>query len=80
MPGAASSSATGPRAGQRLYSAALIAGGAHARVDAYVSLAVVTSAAVVAIGLPIADPLIGLAIALVILRITWRSWRAVRHG
>ena len=42
------------------------------------SLAVVASAAAVAIGIPIADPLIGLAITLVILRITWQSWRTVR--
>jgi divalent metal cation (Fe/Co/Zn/Cd) transporter len=33
---------------------------------------------VVAAGLPIADPLIGLAITLVILRITWQSWATVR--
>jgi divalent metal cation (Fe/Co/Zn/Cd) transporter len=41
-------------------------------------LAVIASAAVVALGLPIADPLIGLAITVVILRITWDSWRTVR--
>jgi cation diffusion facilitator family transporter len=71
------------RAGRRLDSAALIADGDHARADAYVSLAVIASAAVVAIGIPIADPLIGLAITFVILRITWQSWRTVRghdHG
>ena len=67
-------------AGRRLGSAALIADGAHARADAYVSLAVVASAAAVAIGLDIADPLIGLGITLVILRITWQSWQTVRHG
>jgi cation diffusion facilitator family transporter len=66
------------RAGRRLDSPALIADGDHARADAYVSLAVIASAAVVAIGLPIADPLIGLAMTLVILRITWQSWRTVR--
>ena len=66
------------RAGRRLSSPALVADGAHARADAYVSLAVVASAAVVAIGLPIADPLIGLAITFVILRITWHSWNTVR--
>jgi len=66
------------RAGHRLDSPALIADGAHARADAYVSLAVVATAGVVLIGLPIADPLIGLAITLVILRITWQSWRTVR--
>jgi cation diffusion facilitator family transporter len=69
------------RAGARLDSPALVADGHHARADAYVSLAVIASAAVVAIGLPIADPLIGLAITIIILRITWESWRTVRgHG
>src|SRR4051812_34488116 len=67
------------RAGRRLDSPALIADGAHARADAYVSLAVVASAAVVALGLEIADPLIGLAITVVILRITLASWRTVRR-
>ena len=66
------------RAGRRLDSSALIADGHHARADAYVSLAVVASAAVVALGVPIADPLIGLAITVVILRITWQSWHTVR--
>jgi cation diffusion facilitator family transporter len=68
------------RAGRRLDSPALIADGAHARADAYVSLAVVASAAVVALGLDIADPLIGLAITVVILRITWHSWLTLRAG
>ncbi len=68
------------RAGQRLDSPALVADGAHARADAYVSLAVVASAAVVALGVEIADALIGLAITLVILRITWQSWQTVRGG
>jgi cation diffusion facilitator family transporter len=69
------------RAGRRLDSAALIADGNHARADSYVSLAVVASAAAVALGAPAADPLIGLAITAVILRITWDSWRTVRgHG
>ena len=68
------------RAGRRLQSPALIADGAHARVDAYVSLAVVASAAALAVGAQAADPLIGLAITLVILRISWQSWRTVtRH-
>jgi len=66
------------RAGRRLDSAALIADGEHAQADAYVSLAVVASALVVAAGLPIADPIIGLSICAVILRITWQSWLTVR--
>lgn len=68
------------RAGRRLDSAALIADGNHAQADAYVSLSVILSAVVVALGAPIADPLIGLAITLVILRITWASWQTVRGG
>jgi cation diffusion facilitator family transporter len=68
------------RAGRRLDSPALIADGDHARADAYVSLAVIASAIVVALGLPIADPLIGLAITVVILRITWHSWQTVHRG
>jgi cation diffusion facilitator family transporter len=66
------------RAGRRLGSAALAADGDHARADAYVSLGVVASAAVVALGLEVADPLLGLAISALILRITWTSWRTVR--
>jgi cation diffusion facilitator family transporter len=66
------------RAGRRLDSPALMADGAHARADAYVSLAVVASAALIALGAQVADPLIGFAITLVILRITWHSWQTVR--
>jgi cation diffusion facilitator family transporter len=65
------------RAGERLSSPSLIADGNHARVDGFVSLGVVASAIVVSLGLPIGDPIIGLAITLVILRITWQSWRTV---
>jgi cation diffusion facilitator family transporter len=65
------------QAGRRLDSPALVADGAHARADAYVSLGVVASAAVVALGVPVADPLIGLAITVVILRITLASWRTI---
>jgi cation diffusion facilitator family transporter len=65
------------RAGARLDSPALIADGNHARVDGLVSLAVVASAIVVALGLDVADPLIGLAITIVILRITRDSWRTI---
>ncbi|HLM87326.1 MAG TPA: cation diffusion facilitator family transporter [Solirubrobacteraceae bacterium] len=65
-------------AGARLHSAALIADGQHARADAYVSLAVIASAITIAVGLPVADPLIGLLITVVILRITWHSWQTLR--
>jgi cation diffusion facilitator family transporter len=66
------------RAGRRLHSPALIADGNHARADGYVSLSVIATAVLVAVGLPRADPLIGLAITLVILKITWDSWRVIR--
>jgi divalent metal cation (Fe/Co/Zn/Cd) transporter len=65
------------RAGKRLSSPALIADGNHARVDGFVSLGVVASAIVVALGAPIADPIIGLLITVVILKVTWDSWRTV---
>ena len=66
------------RAGERLDSPALIADGSHARVDGFVSLGVLLSAAVVAAGVHIADPLIGLTITAVILKNTWDSWHTVR--
>ena len=64
-------------AGRRLNSPALVADGNHARVDGFVSLGVLASAALVALGAQLADPIIGLVITLVILRITWQSWRTV---
>jgi cation diffusion facilitator family transporter len=66
------------RAGRRLESPALIADGYHARTDGFVSLGVILSAALVAAGLPVADPVIAIVITGVILRITWQSWRTVR--
>lgn len=64
-------------AGKRLNSPALIADGAHARVDGLVSLSVVASGVLVWCGLPIADPLIGLIMTIVILRITWQSYKTI---
>jgi cation diffusion facilitator family transporter len=65
------------RGGRRLASPALVADGNHARTDAFVSLGVVASAIAVGFGAEIADPLIGIGISLVILKITWDSWRVV---
>jgi cation diffusion facilitator family transporter len=59
------------RVGREIGSAALIADGKHARVDGLTSLAVVAGAAGVALGAPIADPIVGLLISIVILRIVW---------
>jgi cation diffusion facilitator family transporter len=66
--------------GRRLASAALIADGNHARSDAIVSLGVIASALAVAAGAPVADPIVGLGISAIILRITWESWRTVSGG
>jgi divalent metal cation (Fe/Co/Zn/Cd) transporter len=65
------------RAGKRLASPALVADGNHARIDGFVSLGVVASAAAVALGAEIADSIVGLLITLVILKITWDSWRLI---
>jgi len=67
------------RAGSRLDSPSLVADGYHARTDGYVSLGVVASAALVALGAEVADPLSG-SPSVVILRIAWQSWRTIRHG
>jgi cation diffusion facilitator family transporter len=67
-------------AGRRLDSPALIADGQHARSDAIVSAGVVLTAGVVAVGLPVADPIMGLVITGLILQITWQSWKTVRGG
>ena len=64
-------------AGRRLDSPALVADGYHARSDGFVSLAVVASATLVALGLTVADPVIAIVITVVILRITWQSWLTV---
>ncbi|MDQ3768124.1 MAG: cation diffusion facilitator family transporter [Actinomycetota bacterium] len=59
------------KVGREIGSAALIADGKHARVDGLTSLAVVAGAAGVALGAPIADPIAGLLISLVIFKIVW---------
>lgn len=66
------------RGGRRLNSSALVADGYHARTDGFVSLGVVASAGVVALGFELGDPLIGLVITLVILRITWQSIQTIK--
>jgi cation diffusion facilitator family transporter len=68
------------RSGRRLDSPALVADGKHARVDGFVSLGVIASAALVALGWEMGDPIVGLLITLVILKVTWDSWRTIRRG
>ncbi|QUQ65946.1 cation diffusion facilitator family transporter [Kutzneria sp. CA-103260] len=53
--------------GRRIGSAALVADGVHARTDGFTSLAVVLGAGGVAVGFPLADPIIGLCITVAIL-------------
>jgi cation diffusion facilitator family transporter len=65
------------RVGKQINSAALVADGLHARVDGFTSLAVLFSAFGIWLGYPVADPLIGLLITLVILPIVWESGKAV---
>jgi len=64
-------------AGRRLDSPALVADGYHARTDGFISLGVMLSAALVALGEPLADPIIAIVITGVILRISWQSWLTV---
>jgi cation diffusion facilitator family transporter len=55
------------RVGRKIGSAALVADGLHARTDGFTSLAVVLGAAGVALGIPAADPVVGLLITVAIL-------------
>ena len=54
------------RVGTSIGSAALVADGVHARTDGLTSLAVVVGAAGVALGWPLADPLVGLVITVLL--------------
>lgn len=65
------------RVGKEIHSAALIADGYHARVDGLTSLAVLGGVAGIWLGYPIADPIIGFIIILMILRILWSSAKTV---
>ena len=57
------------RVGRQIGSAALIADGLHARTDGFTSLAVLLGAGGVALGFPLADPIVGLLITFAILAI-----------
>ena len=65
------------RAGRRVGSAALVADGYHARIDGVTSLAVVAGVIGVALGFDLADPIVGLLISVVILRIVWQSIKVI---
>ncbi|MEL6605824.1 MAG: cation diffusion facilitator family transporter [Cyanobacteria bacterium J06614_10] len=65
------------RVGRKINSAALIADGYHAMADGLASLAVLLSALGVSLGYAWADPVVGLAIAAMLLKIVWESGQAV---
>ncbi len=65
------------RIGKEIGSAALIADGYHARADGWTSLSVLFGAVGVWLGYALADPIVGLVITVVILRIVWQSGKAV---
>jgi cation diffusion facilitator family transporter len=65
------------RVGRRIGSAALVADGLHARTDGFTSLAVLVGAAGVALGFPLADPIVGLLITVAILAVLRTTVRDV---
>lgn len=65
------------RVGRRIGSAALVADGVHARTDGFTSLAVVLGATGIALGFPLADPIIGILISAAIVVLLWGTVRSV---
>src|SRR5271169_5104035 len=65
------------RVGRRIGSAALLADGLHARTDGFTSLAVLLGAGGVALGFPLADPIVGLIITVAILAVLRTAARDV---
>jgi len=65
------------RVGKKLGSAALIADGYHARIDGLTSLAVLFGTSGVWLGFPLADPIVGLIITVMIFRIVCDSTKIV---
>ncbi|MDK8172197.1 cation diffusion facilitator family transporter [Curtobacterium citreum] len=65
------------RVGRKIGSAALVADGVHARLDGFTSLSVVLGAIGVLLGFPIADPIIGLLIAVSIMVLLWGTVKSI---
>ena len=63
--------------GKRINSVPLIADGQHSRIDGLTSLAALVGLIFVAFGLPIADPIAGLVITVVILTVVFSTSRSV---
>jgi len=65
------------RVGRRIGSAALVADGLHARTDGFTSLAVLLGAGGIALGFPLADPIVGIIITIAILAVLRTAIREV---
>lgn len=65
--------------GKRIHSPALIADGQHAHVDGLVSVGVILSALLVWIGVPYADPILGLLVTLMVLRTTYEAFFTIKN-
>ena len=63
--------------GKEISSASLIADGYHARADGFTSLSVLIGVIGVYLDFPIADPIIGILITLLLFRIVWQSGKSV---
>lgn len=65
------------KVGKEIGSAALVADGYHARTDGIASLSVLLGVIGIWLGFPLADPIIGLIISFVIMKIVWRSGKDI---
>ncbi|SEM37895.1 cation diffusion facilitator family transporter [Nonomuraea pusilla] len=67
------------RVGREIGSAALVADGLHARTDGFTSLAVLLGAGGAALGVPLADPVVGLLITVAICFVLRDAAREIYH-
>ena len=65
------------RVGRQIGSAALVADGHHARVDGLTSLAVAVGATFAWLGFQRADPIVGIIVGILILRVLWYAAREI---
>lgn len=63
--------------GKQIGSAALVADGYHARTDGLTSLLVLVGAIFVWIGSPHVDPMVGIVISVIIIRMSWISGKSI---
>lgn len=65
------------KTGKKIGSAALVADGYHARIDGLTSLAVFCGAVGVWLGIPISDPIVGIVITIMIIKIVIESGKEI---